>query len=211
MVIEMKKIRSRKGFTLVELVVTVAILSITSSLLVAIVANSINNYSKASITAGEQQIASQIESDILFFAVRSYGTDGVDTSVAGVTVPSTDESAYYVYIDEEGKVKTIFSDIETVGSTPIVTDYSYNGVEKITFQLKKQKTAKDDTSSKKRYVFLEYEIVMKHGYTLKGSVVMGNIPHDVTMDVIDTDSFVDTNTPVVLETSSPGKGLKFKR
>ena len=159
----------------------------------------------------ERHVASQIESDILFFAVRSYGTDGVDTSVAGVTVPSTDESAYYVYIDEEGKVKTIFSDIETVGSTPIVTDYSYNGVEKITFQLKKQKTAKDDTSSKKRYVFLEYEIVMKHGYTLKGSVVMGNIPHDVTMDVIDTDSFVDTNTPVVLETSSPGKGLKFKR
>ena len=146
MVNEMKKIRSRKGFTLVELIVTVAILSITSSLLVAIVANSINNYSKASITATEQDVASQIESDILFFAVRANGAEGVDTATPGVSVPAADESAYYVYI-EDGKVKTIFSDVEVVGESAIVTDYVYDGVEKITFQLKKQKTAKDDTSS----------------------------------------------------------------
>ena len=67
-----KKRKSKKGFTLVELVVTVAILGIVSGMGVGIVANTIRNYAVASTTAQEQETAIQIENFITRYARNSF-------------------------------------------------------------------------------------------------------------------------------------------
>lgn len=61
----MKKFKSKKAFTLVELVVTVTIIAIVSGFGVGIFASTISNYMTASVTGFDQQKANQIEQYIL--------------------------------------------------------------------------------------------------------------------------------------------------
>lgn len=82
-----KKLRSKKGLTLVELVVTVAILGIVSSMGVGIVANSITNYSKASVTSQEQQTALDIENFIRLSARKADGAELLTAAAGTMTIP----------------------------------------------------------------------------------------------------------------------------
>ena len=61
----MKKFRSKKGMTLVELVVTIAILGIVSGFSLTIVVTAMNNYSEAAIVQGDQDTALMIEEFIV--------------------------------------------------------------------------------------------------------------------------------------------------
>ncbi|HCA54249.1 MAG: type II secretion system protein, partial [Clostridia bacterium] len=61
----MKKLRSKRGFTLVELIVAVAILSMVAGMGAGIVGQAIRNYSTAQITSYEQETAMSVESFIL--------------------------------------------------------------------------------------------------------------------------------------------------
>ena len=58
----MKKLRSKRGFTLVELIVAVAILSMVAGMGAGIVGQAIRNYSTAQITSYEQETAMSVES-----------------------------------------------------------------------------------------------------------------------------------------------------
>ena len=60
-----KKIRSKIGLTLVELIVVIAILGMVASMGVGMVGSAINNYHTAQVTSKEQDTALAIEPFIL--------------------------------------------------------------------------------------------------------------------------------------------------
>ena len=87
-----KKRKSKKGFTLVELVVTVAILGIVSGVGVGIVANTIRNYAVASTTAQEQETAIQIENFITRYARTASDIDVIEDA----NIPSFNKNEEYI-------------------------------------------------------------------------------------------------------------------
>ena len=192
-----KKMRSKKGLTLVELVVTVAILGIVSSMGVGIVANSITNYSKASVTSQEQQTALDIENFIRLSARKADGAELLTAAAGTMTIPQPGVSCCYIYFDN-GLLRTMSSTIEDATSDPVVIKDSYKGVHDISFHLRKQKMERDDTTSRNRFVYLDYTINMERGYSLKGSTVMGNIAPDYHVTNMDNESFIDYDEIVVL-------------
>lgn len=197
----MKKFRrmSKKGLTLVELVVTVAILGIVSTMGVGIVANSITNYSKASVTSNEHEASLEIEAYIVDAARRAIG---VKTLSSSDTVPEEDTSACYMYFDSDGYLVTLSSFVDTPGEEPVILKDKYKGVKSVTIDIRKQKLEKGDTTSEFRFVYVEYTIELERGYVLTGTTVMGNVPHDYAMDSIDEDSFYDCNQSVALTRGS---------
>ncbi|MGN0470797.1 MAG: PilW family protein [Acutalibacteraceae bacterium] len=170
----MKKLRSRKGFTLVELVVTVAILTIVLGMGTGAFVMVLQNYGTASSTEQEQEKASQLEDYIIRSARTAKDVKFLDSG-SGATIPS-DEGDY------------IFSK----GGSSVVESYDYNipegetslkkspsmtvsGVRKLTVSLKRQKTNPSDATSEKKFLFLEYKIEMLNGYTVESSIVMNNL------------------------------------
>lgn len=203
----MKKFRSKKGLTLVELVVTVAILGVVSSMGVGIVANSITNYSKASVTSAEHQTALDIEGFIVDSARRSIG---VDTLTSPFTIPQASTAACYVYFNDKGYLRTVSSYIDDPEAEPTVIADNYKGVKSVSFDIRKQKLEREDTTSESRFVYVEYTIELERGYKLTGSTVMGNIEHDYMMDTLDEEAFCDSNTTVTI-TRDGNKAFVFKQ
>ena len=206
----MKYLRTKKGFTLVELIVTVTILSITSLLMLGIVANSINNYSTASVTSSEQDVALQIESDLINFARKATGVELIDN--AGAEIPAKNETAFYVKCTETG-FEMITADVEKAGAPPIVVNYVYNRrVDNIVITLVKLKNDKTDTTGSQRYVIMNYVIEMKDGYTIKGSVPMNNDMSGFEISGVTEDTTDLTfKYPSYVLKAGLGKTLKFTR
>lgn len=182
----MKKIKSRKGFTLVELVVTVAILSIVLGLGTGAFVMVMQNYGTASSYEQEQEKATQIENFIVRAARTAKSVKLIDKNEVDYktyTIPS-DEGTYIFSEGGSSIVQLyeykVFDD--TVGTTDPEKTPSINvsGVQRLQVSLKRQKmndeAAKPD--SKENFIYLDYTIEMVAGYTLRGSVVMNNLEDD---------------------------------
>ncbi len=170
-----KKIKSRIGLTLVELIVTIAILGMVAGMGVGMVGSAIKNYSTASTTAREQETALAVESFILTAVRTSSSVQSVSTTAG--SFPSHDATMYYLYF-MNGTLRTMRNEIEKKGVNPVVTTISYEGVGEINFTIRKQKSVKDDPTDEKKFIYLYYEIKMREGYTLRGSAVLNNAPSD---------------------------------
>lgn len=207
----MKKWKSKKGLTLVELVVTVAILGIVSSMGVGIVANSINNYSRASIVSQEQQTALDIEGFIRDAAKLSIGTENLTAAAGTMQIPQPDTAAAYIYFDNN-RLCTLSSYIDEAEAEPVVIKDVYNGVKDVSFRFRKLKFDRGE-SNKSVMGYLDYTIDMERGYTLKGSVTMINVPEDANMRTVDDTKFYDYDNEVVLIRSggSPSQAFVLKQ
>lgn len=200
-----KHLKSRKGMTLVELVVTIAILGIVSGLGLGIVVSAMNNYSTAATVQKAQNVALQIESYIQGNAASASTVHFIDTSAGGEVPRSTESGNYYIEQDN-GVVRTYYYD----GTNRSIV-MSYEGVEQITFEIELQKSNKMD-SLNGCSLFLLYQIKMESGYVLDGQIVLNQIKYDVNQtyyeetisEVIVTDTeFVDTTGPIELFTGDP--------
>ena len=86
----MKKLQSKKGLTLVELIITITILSMVAGMGVGVVANAMRNYAAAQTVAQEQDIALQVEDFILTSSRISSKAQEVQAS----TVPQKTMTGY---------------------------------------------------------------------------------------------------------------------
>lgn len=200
----MKKFRSKKAFTLVELVVTIAILSITAGFGIAIFSSALQNYSTASVTSKEQEKAMEIENYILrharvatdVFFVTSDSTlngnvDYVDHIVPSVSAISL-EGAVGGVMTTQGKSELLeYYDLEKNDDDEIekTGNLSVIGVESIEFKLNKQKIAFTEGSNDS-FAYLNYKINMTEGYSVSGSVMLYNL-NNVKFSH-DPDNFAET-------------------
>ena len=168
----MKKIRSKKGMSLVELVVTVAILGMVSTLGVGMVSSAIQNYSVASKTSMEQDTSLAIESFITE-GTRIYGLVDVKENIDPQNgVADEGKTAFYIYFDKSDNLVTLRSNMSE-GKQSLV-EMKYEGVKQVYVRPKKQKPTNDGSTSEKSFVFVEYQIDMNDGYSLHGTAVMNN-------------------------------------
>lgn len=179
----------KAGYTLVELVVTVAILGIVSTMGVGIVAKSINNYSDASVTSVEQDTAVKIEQFILKSARTAVSVEFRNTFTDDIVPTKKKNENYLATVGNQ--VKEITSTVEGSSVNASVSKLSYNGVKKITVKLRKQKSNTTETQ-KDCHVCLDYVIEMKEKFTLKGSVIMNNVSPDYNISA--NNSFKEEGT-----------------
>ena len=202
----MKKLRvkrhSKKGFTLVELIVTIAILGMVAGMGVGIVGQALQNYSKAQITSREQETAVSIE-NFIRNAVRVSGS--VEKSDSLSDPPPKDRTAFYLKFTTEGALQTIRCETTDIANKPVVTYLSYNGVESVTVQVKKQKPTKTDSFSNQCFIYMDYAIKMVEGYELKGSIVLNNADKDRSME--DKGTYTDTEEEITVDKAHPGAAI----
>ncbi len=204
----MKKFKSKKGMTLVELVVTIAILGIVSGFSLTIVVTAMNNYSQAAIVEDEQNTALMIEEFIVRQArvaskIQFVENDDLESS-AGSVKPKANKQGYYiakvgknVETFTYAKEDTTTGEYNFEGSSPEkYTALSYENVSEITVSVERQKSVVKDTQKKCSY-YLNYYIKMISGYVLRGQVIMNNADM-VAMDKLSgtadkglTSNFVD--------------------
>ena len=201
-----RKCKSKKAFTLVELVVTIAILSITATMGVGIFAATLRNYSRASVTAKEQENATEIQRFIY-----SYGRIGgsvffIDPTSANDEINETDiiinnkdiltaenKSTGYIVLDPDTHKLAYKLNARDLDGNLIDSPEMYvNGVEKVEFQIIKNKLTSEDADTDQTMFFtLNYKIVMVENYSLKGSIVLLN-SKNLTTNVEYTNSYIET-------------------
>lgn len=185
-----KKLRSKKGFTLVELIVTIAILGMVAGMGVGIVGQALHNYSTAQVTSVEQETSLGIESFILDAA-------RVASSVAEADSKTNDgKTVFYLELDAEGTLRTTRSEVEKIGDPAIETQLTYTGVQSVSLQVKKQKPVKTGADPSMCFIFMDYSIEMAEGYQLTGSVVLNNADVDYPMTAADT--YVDAANKITI-------------
>lgn len=204
-----KYMRSKKGLTLVELVVTIAILGIVSGMSLTIVVTAMNNYSEAAIIEKEENTALLLEDYIVRNArvakkvefIRT-GLDAgeIETSNTNkvTAIPSNTNLGFY--IAKEGDVISSFyhsykkdehdHDTSTIETANRIT---YENVNKITFSIEKQKSKKtvNNKATDTYSYYLNYSIEMQSGYTLAGQTVMNNVTIPAGVVTETNTSFVD--------------------
>ena len=182
----MKKFISKKGMTLVELVVTIAILGIVSGFSITIVVTAMNNYSEAAIVQSDQDTALMIEEFLVRQArvaskIEFVENDDLVDDGFGSTKPKNNKQGYYiakvgtnVETFTYAKEDTATGEYNFEGSEPdkYIT-FSYEHVSEITVSVERQKSVTTD-AQKKCSFYLNYYIKMLSGYVLRGQVVMNN-------------------------------------
>ncbi len=230
----MRKLRSRKGVTLVELVVTVAILAITAGMGVGIFASAMNNYSTASVVAVEQGKTAQIEEFITRFArvctsmyyVDQDAPSGVDPGATVVLNPNDIDS---LILNMENKKEisymTIAPGSKTLTYRDVVRDYdgnqlelqnmSISGVDSVEFSVFKQKVEVDPGATAiadgRAFLYMRYSINMERGYSVSGCVLLNNCSNITTNE---NDRFVEVGADiasfVVGDDDTKTKGILFR-
>ncbi len=199
-----KKIKSRKGYTLVETVVTIAILTIVSSMGIGIVANTLQNYSTASVIAKEQGDAELIETAIIdkakkatevyFLPADPAGSLGnVDKLLDSQMPVNANNGTYFLFNNNGQDIKSYDYDSPSSGAYSQEKGLTYKNIKKITFKiLKVGSTDKDDLEADNTsnpdpvinkpdedgFFVLTYKIEMKERYVLNGSVVLNGVAKD---------------------------------
>ena len=178
----MKNIKSKKAFTLIELIVTVTILAITAGFGVGIFASAMSNYSKASVTAKEQALATEIEDFIvnharictqLYLIDSTYGEDFSEEGYLAANaaqVELEDSDSYILTLAPDTNVARYRTNerqkTEDATGVPVYGDIldapelAVSGVESIEFSLLKQKLIMEDTKDK-AFNYLQYTINMQ--------------------------------------------------
>ncbi len=183
----MKKFKSKKAYTLIELVVTIAIMLITAGMGVGIFVSTMSNYSTASVLSSEQQRATEIEEFIFRYArvcKSIYFIDGAksDTLVDGThylnsvdeLVLSTDSSQYIKMEPGSNFAQYVSNDRDDVTGDVVPSPImSVEGVDNMIFSISKQKVSKN-ASDEDAFLYLNYTINMVGGYSVSGTVVMNN-------------------------------------
>lgn len=189
----MKNIKSKKAFTLIELIVTVTILAITAGFGVGIFASAMSNYSKASMTAKEQALATEIEDFIvdharictqLYLIDSTYGEDFSEEGYLAANaaqVELEDSDSYILTLAPDTNVARYRTNerqkTEDATGAPVYGDIldapelAVSGVESIEFSLLKQKLIMEDTKDK-AFNYLQYTINMQEGYSITGAVML---------------------------------------
>ncbi len=178
----MRKLRSKKGLTLVELLVTVAILGIVSGFSITIVVTAMNNYTEAAMMQKDQDTALMLE-DYIVRNARVARIVNLLKKTGTVSVPSDSPDYQGFYI---AKIDDVIETFDYAGmnaetgnydyastSPQKYTRFTYENVQKITFDFVRQKNSTDDTDAKSVYC-LNYSIAMMSGYKLVGQVIMNN-------------------------------------
>lgn len=198
----MKRFKSRKGFTLIELVVTIAVLSIVATMGIGIVASAIRNYGTASITEQEQTRAIQLEKQITDVAKIAKGIKFADG-----TMPTDD--GYYVF-HKAGENKITPYNMKS-GSKE--NDFETAGVKSVIVTLRRQKVnATVDADAQKTFIYMDYDIKMEEGYEIKGSVIMNNIdPTDASIVTSGTSTLIDERASFSLCPSSNDSAIVFAK
>lgn len=176
----MKKFKSRKGFTLVELVVTVAILSIVVGLGMGTFVMTMQNYGTAASTEQEQEKAAQIENCITQLAYKVKDIKFIDKSQNAYktyNIP-TDEGTYFFSKGGSSTVEIYdYVTLEGESAPKKIPTISVSGVKKLKFSItrQKQKAAAAIPGTKENFLYLDYTIEMMNGYTLSGSMIMNGL------------------------------------
>jgi len=186
-----KYYKSKKGLTLVELVVTIAILGIVSGFSIAIVVTAMNNYSQAAMVAREQETALLLE-DYIIRSARIAETIEYSTGDGqpGEAVSITQTGSYLAKIDDV--VQTFDYDKDDNKKYGRLT---YSDVKDLTISIGRQKFDKDEADTQSSF-YLDYHIEMSSGYTLDGQVVLNNAKR------------ADMNA-IVLDGALPGQPAQF--
>ena len=189
----MKKIRSKKGLTLVELLVTVAVLGIVSGFSITIVVTAMNNYTEAAMMQKDQDTALMLEDYIVRHARVARKVEFIKADPAALTtdiskvsgVPDKGHQGFYmakindvIETFDYAEMDSTTGNYNYMGTSPQkYIRFTYQDVQKITMDFSRQKRFTDDIESKCVYC-MDYTIAMKSGYTLKGQVIMNNADAD---------------------------------
>lgn len=186
----MRKLRSKRGLTLVELLVTVAVLGIVSGFSITIVVTAMNNYTEAAIIQKEQDTALMLEDYIVRHARTARKVEFIRDDVTlpateRASVPSASYQGFYMAkIDDVietfdyAKLDPLTGNFDYLSTSPQkYTRFTYENVQKIVFEFSRQKCAVDDIESKCVYC-MDYTITMMSGYQLSGQVIMNNADAD---------------------------------
>lgn len=198
------KIKSRKAYTLVELIVTITILSITAGFGIGIFASAMSNYSSASITATEQDKALQIESFILtharvanqvFYITNDpskvskaenvnhvAGSDSIIKSMfpEGVGGIITHDPAVDRINEDQNKINyyDIYDTVVNKGTSNESRTYSDGAKLNLSgvkdIKFRLKRQRVDLAGLKDSFPYLYYEINMANGYSIKGNVILNN-------------------------------------
>lgn len=221
-----RKFKSKKAFTLVELVVTIAIVGITAGFGVGIFASTLKNYSSASVTATEQEKANQIERFILKNARTAKEILYIDDRINDPTYGSTDNMALSAgALETEGKegafithdkngglnVNLFYANKSETDPDKVATEentlVSYYGVSNITFTVKRQYQEPNNDTAPTIHI-LYYVIAMDGGYTLRGSTILYNCTK-FEIPGGDEDQYVITSDPYGICNNSANTGIAF--
>ncbi len=199
----MKKLQSKKGLTLVELIITITILSMVAGMGVGVVANAMRNYAAAQTVAQEQDIALQVEDFILTSSRISSKAQEVQAS----TVPQKTMTGYYLLFDNDGTLKTVSHQIDPKKKDPAVSStMKYDSVKQVSMSIRKQKAEKTDSYGYRVFVYLDYEIEMKEGYKLTGSTILNNADPQLLVQV-KADSYQDIGSTFTIQNDNASNAL----
>ena len=200
----MKKLKSRKGMTLVEIVVTIAILAIVSGMGIGIFTATLSNYSTASITSKEQTQALQIEEYIKSYARLATDVDFIPTAASpSDTLPNSGLTGGYIANTKNTQTIEVYNYDGTVKTGSMTVD----DVDHIDMTFKRYQIENGSTSEQD-FIYLYYKIVMKDGYVIESNVTMSNMDPNTfgysgLGHVVSGDSFTvggsSTNTAVVFK------------
>ncbi|MBQ3928836.1 MAG: type II secretion system protein [Clostridia bacterium] len=180
-----QKFRSKKGITLVEMVVTIAVLSIVSGLGIGIFAMTLNHYTTAARVETQQEEANLVEEQIVqaarvakevYFLPDDTGSLG-DGKAADAYPRDKLPGEYFVQDKGEHAIRRFrYAKDSDESSAALEKSYglAFEHVKQISFKIVK-KTMKTPGSKENDFLYLDYVIEMDEGYALNGSVVLENV------------------------------------
>ena len=98
-----QKMKNRKGFTLIEMLVVIAIIAVLVAIIVPVVGNSTTKAKAAADAANLRSVASTVAVDVL-------DNNKIDDAIQSVTAKSADVGSLKVYLTTAGNVEAYFTD-----------------------------------------------------------------------------------------------------
>ncbi len=162
----MKKRNSKKGFTLVELIVTIAILSITASMGTSIFIMVLNNYGVASDASFSQQQAVAVEDMLREYCKTSKEVKFAAGDVDALAVKPTGNYTYF-YTKSDG---VLYID-HCEGASSTHTKLTLTGIKTLQTKYIKRVSGLDANAG---YIVMQYTITTNNDFVLEGSIVLNN-------------------------------------